>query len=62
VSNVEIDGVPQEAHADKLLIDLGNRTVGSVPHVCYHPQLGKTQKHGMCAHILFFGFAFLAIF
>jgi len=40
VVNVAIDGVVQEAQADELLIDLINRTDGSVPHVCYHPQLG----------------------
>ena len=40
---VAIDGVVQEAQPDELLIDLINRTGGSVPHVCYHPQLGPVQ-------------------
>jgi len=31
---VAIDGTVQEAKADGLLIDLINRTGGSVPHVC----------------------------
>jgi len=42
-SNVEIDGFPQEAHPDELLIDLINRAGGAVPHVGYHPQLGPVQ-------------------
>jgi formate dehydrogenase major subunit len=40
---VAIDGTVQEAKADELLIDLINRTGGSVPHVCYRPQLGPVQ-------------------
>src|SRR5438309_11172363 len=43
VLKVAIDGVVQEAQPDELLIDLINRTGGSVPHVCYHPQLGSVQ-------------------
>jgi len=48
VANVEIDGVSQEAHLDEFLIDLINRTGGSVPHVCYHPQLGPVQTCDTC--------------
>src|SRR5437016_14159536 len=43
VLKVAIDGVVQEAQPGELLIDLINRTGGSVPHVCYHPQLGPVQ-------------------
>ena len=45
---VAIDGSVQEAKADELLIDLINRTGGSVPHVCYHPQLGPVQTCDTC--------------
>jgi formate dehydrogenase major subunit len=45
---VAIDGTVQEAKADELLIDLINRTGGSVPHVCYHPQLGPVQTCDTC--------------
>ena len=45
---VAIDGVVQEAQPDELLIDLINRTGGSVPHVCYHPQLGPVQTCDTC--------------
>jgi formate dehydrogenase major subunit len=48
VVNVAIDGVVQEAQPDELLIDLINRTGGSVPHVCYHPQLGPVQTCDTC--------------
>jgi len=40
---VAIDGTVQEVKSDELLIDLINRTGGSVPHACYHPQLGPAQ-------------------
>ena len=46
--NVAIDGVVQNAQPDELLIDLINRTGGSVPHVCYHPQLGPVQTCDTC--------------
>src|SRR5256885_3964571 len=48
VVKVAIDGVIQEAQPDELLIDLINRTCGSVPHVCYHPQLGPVQTCDTC--------------
>src|SRR2546428_7829116 len=48
VLKVAIDGVVQEAQPDELLIDLINRTGGSVPHVCYHPQLGPVQTCDTC--------------
>src|SRR4030088_1498037 len=43
-----IDGVVQEVQPDELLIDLINRTGVSVPHVCYHPQLGPVQTCDTC--------------
>ena len=45
---VNIDGTSLEAEPDELLIDLINRTGGSVPHVCYHPQLGPVQTCDTC--------------
>src|SRR5229473_352078 len=48
VVNVAIDGVVQEAQPDELLIDVINRIGGSVPHVCYHPQLGPIQTCDTC--------------
>src|SRR6202049_3042386 len=46
--NVAIDGGVQEAQPDELLIDVINRKGGSVPHVCYHPQLGPVQTCDTC--------------
>jgi formate dehydrogenase major subunit len=46
--NVAIDGGIQEAQPDELLIDVINRIGGSVPHVCYHPQLGPVQTCDTC--------------
>jgi formate dehydrogenase major subunit len=48
VANLEIDGVSQEAQPGELLIALINRIGGSVPHVCYHPQLGPVQTCDTC--------------
>src|SRR5437879_12720401 len=48
VLKVAIDGVVQEAQPGELLIDLINRTGGSVPHVCYQPQLGPVQTCDTC--------------
>jgi formate dehydrogenase major subunit len=45
---VAIDGTVQEVKSDELLIDLINRTGGSVPHACYHPQLGPAQTFDTC--------------
>src|SRR5438270_7198368 len=45
---VAIDGVVREAKPDELLIDVINSTGGSVPHVCYHPQLGPVQTCDTC--------------
>jgi formate dehydrogenase major subunit len=46
--NVTIDGVVQTAQPDELLIDLINRTGATVPHVCYHPQLGPIETCDTC--------------
>ena len=48
MANVAIDGVVQESQPDELLIDLINRSSVSVPHVCYHPQLGPVQTCDTC--------------
>ena len=45
---VAIDGIVQEAKPAELLIDVINSTGGSVPHVCYHPQLGPVQTCDTC--------------
>ena len=46
--NVSIDGAVQVAQPDELLIEVINRSGGSVPHVCYHPQLGPVQTCDTC--------------
>ena len=46
--NVAIDGVIQKAEQNELLVDLINRTGTSLPHVCYHPQLGPVQTCDTC--------------
>ena len=45
---VTIDGRQLEAQPDELLIDLIERSGVSVPHVCYHPQLGPIQTCDTC--------------
>ena len=48
MAKVNVDGISLEAQPDELLIDLVNRVGGSVPHVCYHPQLGPVQTCDTC--------------
>src|ERR1700680_4083548 len=48
VLKVAIDGVLHQAQPDELLIELINRKGGSVPQVCYHPQLGPVQTCDTC--------------
>ncbi len=48
MAKVAIDGVFQEVRPDEHLIDLVNRAGGSVPYVCYHPQLGPVQTCDTC--------------
>jgi formate dehydrogenase major subunit len=43
-----IDGVPVEAAAGELLIDVINRSGRQLPQVCYHPQLGPIQTCDTC--------------
>jgi len=45
---VAIDGTVQDAKADESLIDLINRTGGSVPHVSCRPQLGPVRTCDTC--------------
>ena len=46
--SISIDGVVQTVQPDELLIEVINRSGGSVPHVCYHPQLGPIQTCDTC--------------
>ena len=48
MAKVAIDGVFQEVRPDEHLIDLFSRAGGSVPYVCYHPQLGPVQTCDAC--------------
>jgi formate dehydrogenase major subunit len=48
VVNINIDGIVLEAQPDELLINLINRTGGTLPQVCYHPQLGPVQTCDTC--------------
>ena len=48
VATVAIDGAVQEAHPDELLIELLERMGRTIPHVCYHPQLGPVQTCETC--------------
>src|SRR5712672_3203946 len=45
---VIIDGVVRDARPGELLVDVITRTGGTVPHVCYHPQLGSIQTCDTC--------------
>jgi formate dehydrogenase major subunit len=48
VVNVAIDGVIQKAEPNELLVNVINRIGTSLPHVCYHPQLGPVQTCDTC--------------
>ena len=48
MAKVSIDGIVREAGPNELLIDLLNRADVTVPHVCYHPQLGPVQTCDTC--------------
>src|SRR5882672_9939611 len=48
VADIAIDGIAHAAQPDELLINLINRIGVSVPHVCYHPQLGPVQTCDTC--------------
>jgi len=46
--NVTIDDRMQQAEAGELVVDLINRVGGTIPQVCYHPQLGPVQTCDTC--------------
>src|ERR1700736_3120838 len=48
VVRLTIDGIGQDARQDERLVDVITRIGGSVPHVCYHPQLGSIQTCDTC--------------
>ena len=48
MASVAIDGVIQKAVAGERLIELIIHTGGSIPHVCYHPQLGPIETCDTC--------------
>ena len=43
-----IDGIARDARQDEPLVDVITRNGGTVPHVCYHPQLGSIQTCDTC--------------
>ena len=43
-----IDGIAQHALPDERLVDVIARVGGTIPHVCYHPQLGAIQTCDTC--------------
>ena len=45
---VRIDGVLREARPDEHLVNLIGRVGVTIPHVCYHPQLGAVQTCDTC--------------
>ncbi len=48
MKTMTIDGVEVEAREHERLVDAIARQGGSVPHVCYHPQLGAIQTCDTC--------------
>jgi hypothetical protein len=47
VVKVSIDGIVRAAQPDELLVDLIDRTGGSIPQVCYHPSAFSDYPPGM---------------
>src|SRR3954468_22345479 len=43
-----IDGIVRETREGELLVDAITRIGGTIPHVCYHPQLGAIQTCDTC--------------
>src|ERR1700675_327724 len=43
-----IDGIARDARQDEPLVDVITRIGGTIPHVCYHPQLGAIQTCDTC--------------
>jgi formate dehydrogenase major subunit len=48
VVQLTIDGIAREARQDEPLVDVITRFGGTIPHVCYHPQLGAIQTCDTC--------------
>ncbi len=48
MTQIVVDGVPQSAHDDALLVDVLVRLDKKIPHVCYHNQLGPIQTCDTC--------------
>src|ERR1700688_4785882 len=48
VVRLTIDGTAWDACQDERLVDVITRIGGTVPHVCYHPQLGAIQTCDTC--------------
>src|SRR5882724_12266584 len=46
--SITIDERMQQAEAGELVVDAINRLGGTIPHVCYHPQLGPIQTCDTC--------------
>src|SRR5882672_10378271 len=43
-----VDGVVRDARQNESLVDVITRVGGTIPHVCYHPQLGAIQTCDTC--------------
>jgi formate dehydrogenase major subunit len=48
VIQIVIDGTAQLAHEDELVVDVIVRAGKTIPHVCYHKQLGPIQTCDTC--------------
>ena len=48
VVRLTIDGIARDARQDEPLVDVITRIGGTIPHVCYHPQLGAIQTCDTC--------------
>jgi formate dehydrogenase major subunit len=48
VVRLTIDGIVRNARQDEPLVDVITRIGGTIPHVCYHPQLGAIQTCDTC--------------
>src|SRR5882672_4714279 len=48
MANLIIDGASCDARQGERLVDVITRVGGTIPHVCYHPQLGAVQTCDTC--------------
>ena len=48
VVQLTVDGVVRDARQNEPLVDVITRVGGTIPHVCYHPQLGAIQTCDTC--------------